>query len=200
MNGARQWEPIPGETPIDPSGLKIDSVRTRRELNIVEAENVRKATIKYLGGRLNSRSAPFDHAWVLRLHAEMFGQVWEWAGRQRDRQLNLGCSPHEITEQLGHLLDDLKNWSSYNVPVLEQAAMLHHRAVVIHPFENGNGRWSRLLANIWLHRAEHPWIEWPYEGIGTASSIREEYLAALIDANNGQYSSLLLLQQKFLSQ
>ena len=42
------------------------------------------------------------------------------------------------------------------IDLSEQAVLLHHRAVQIHPFENGNGRWSRLLANIWLKKHAHP--------------------------------------------
>jgi hypothetical protein len=33
------WPTIPGETPIDPSGLKIHGVTNRAELSFVEAQN-----------------------------------------------------------------------------------------------------------------------------------------------------------------
>jgi hypothetical protein len=42
MTDGQAWEAIPGETPIDTSGLKIRGVRTRDELDTVEAENIRK--------------------------------------------------------------------------------------------------------------------------------------------------------------
>jgi Fic-DOC domain mobile mystery protein B len=199
MTDGSEWTPIPGETPIDPSGLKIKSVRTRDELNVVEARNILKATIKYLNARLNARVAPFDYDWALRLHAEMFGDVWLWAGAQRQSRTNLGCQPHLIPEQLEHLLGDIKRWTGYGVPMAEQAAMLHHRAVTIHPFENGNGRWSRLMANIWLHRAKQPIIIWPDATIGnTASDIREDYLFTLREADNGNYVPLIELQEQYL--
>ena len=54
------WNPIPGETPIDISGLKVSGIRNREELSVVEAENVRKAIVKYLGGPLTRRTAKFD--------------------------------------------------------------------------------------------------------------------------------------------
>ena len=56
------------------------------------------------------------------------------------------------------------------------AVHLHHRAVQIHPFLNGNGRWARLLANILLKLHKAPLTEWPEEAIGATSVIREEYL------------------------
>jgi fido (protein-threonine AMPylation protein) len=135
-----EWDPIPGETPIDISGLKIKGITNRRDLNELEAENVRKAVTKYLGRQLNNRIAPFTYEWLLRLHKEMFGDVWQWAGLQRKSKLNLGCAPHLIPEQLGQLLGNLKSWTGdFKIPLAEQAAMLHHQAVAIHPFETATG-------------------------------------------------------------
>lgn len=51
------WQSIPGETPIDPSGLKIRGITTRKELNVVEAENIRKAVVKYLAARPAEKTA-----------------------------------------------------------------------------------------------------------------------------------------------
>ncbi|HYW79243.1 MAG TPA: hypothetical protein VE890_06670, partial [Thermoguttaceae bacterium] len=74
------WETIEGETPIDPSHLKDRTIRTRVELNRAEAENIRKAVVKYLAGKPNRRLAPFDFSWFCHLHADMFCDVWKWAG------------------------------------------------------------------------------------------------------------------------
>ena len=164
------WESIPGETPIDPSELKIRSVRTRAELDIVESAECSQGDDEVSSGRFNNRVAPFDFGWVFRLHEEMFGDVWKWAGQQRKTSLNLGCAPSQMVERLGSLLGDLRCWSTYGTPMHEQAAMLHHLAVAIHPFENGNGRWSRLMANIWLHLNQAPLIDWPNQTIGKKDS------------------------------
>ena len=94
--------------------------------------------------------APFDFVWALQLHKEMFGQVWTWAGSTRKIDLNLGVPWQQVEIQLYDLLLRLPYWK--DMPLFEQAARLHHGAVAIHPFENGNGRWSRMLANIWLKR------------------------------------------------
>ena len=74
------WKPIPGETLIDISGLNVSGVRNRQDLSAVEAENVRKAIVKYMAGPLSRRVAKFDLSWMLKLHREMFGDVWKWAG------------------------------------------------------------------------------------------------------------------------
>ena len=139
------FEPIDGETPIDPSELKIPGITSRDELNIAEMENIRKAEVKYLSGKPSRRTAKFDFAWFLHLHKEMFCDVWKWAGRIRDVELNIGSPPCSIACNLEDLIRDLCSWTDFGMAILEQGAHLHHRAVKIHPFPNGNGRWSRLL-------------------------------------------------------
>ncbi len=192
------WNPITGETPIDISGLKVSGVTNRQELSVVEAENVRKAIVKYLGGSLTRRTAKFDLSWMLKLHHEMFGDVWEWAGQTRTSNLNLGSPWHQLSIQLQNLCDDLAYWKMNWRDTIEQAAHLHHRAVQIHPFPNGNGRWSRLLANMWLKLHKQPLTEWPEEVIGATSVIREEYLAAVRAADSGDYAPLIELHRRYM--
>ena len=196
----RPEPPIPGQTPLDDlSELRIRSIRTTAELNAAEAENIRKATMKYLASRPSPRSARFDIPWLRRLHAEMFGDVWSWAGTFRTHETNIGAPPHDIEVRLHSLLEDLKVWKDSGMPLLEQAVRLHHVAVHIHPFPNGNGRWSRMAGNIWLklHRAEP--IEWPETTIGSASTVRGEYLEAVRRADKGDYAALLTLHERFAS-
>jgi Fic-DOC domain mobile mystery protein B len=190
------FEPIPGETPIDDiSGLKIKGITLRRELNLVEAENIRKATINYFTGRLSRQEAPFDYAWALQLHREMFGDVWSWAGELRWTQTTIGVAPEHVETQLYDLFESIPYWN--DMPWVEQAARLHHRAVQIHPFINGNGRWSRFLANVWLRLNGQPYTEWPEETVGETSVIRGEYLAAIKAADNGDYALLIGLHDRF---
>jgi Fic-DOC domain mobile mystery protein B len=190
--------PIPGQTPLDDlSGLRVRSIRTTAELNAAEAENIRAPTLKYLLSKPSRRSARFDVPWLLKLHAEMFGDVWKWAGTYRTRETNIGSPPNQIEIDLHNLLEDLKVWRSSGMPLLEQAVRLHHTAVKIHPFPNGNGRWSRMLGNIWLKLNGAQPIEWPETTIGTASTVRQEYLEAVRDADRGSYAKLLALHARF---
>ena len=130
--------PIPEETPLDDiSGLKVKGITKRAELNRFEAANIEKVVAKYLTVRPSRRSAKFTYSWSLKLHKEMFGDVWRWAGIPRTRQLNIGIAGHAIPENVALLLQDLENWPGFGIDFAEQAARLHHRAVQIHPFENG---------------------------------------------------------------
>ncbi len=192
------FDPIGGETPIDPSFLKIPGITTRAELSVFEMENIRKAQVKYFAGKPTRRMAKFDFNWFLRLHREMYCDVWTWAGVIRDVDLVFGSSPCSIVEDLGNLVEDLRVWTGHGMPMLEQAARLHHRAVKIHPFYNGNGRWSRLLSNIWLKLNDEPIIEWQ-EGMicQQRNAAREEYLAAVRLADGGDLRPLIELHERY---
>jgi Fic-DOC domain mobile mystery protein B len=193
-----EWQPIAGETPIDISGLIPKYVRNRDQLSLAEAENILAATIKYLAAKPTRRQAPFTLKWVYQLHSEMFGKVWKWAGKRRNTELNLGAPVHRAEPMLQTLLDDMAYWRDNKVmPLLEQAARLHHRAVFIHPFQNGNGRWARMLANIWLKQNGGPITAWPDQAIDRTSVIRHEYIQAVKAADRGDYTLLFGLHERY---
>lgn len=194
------WETSPGETPIDPSGLKNrGSLGSRRELAAAEALNINEAFLKYLAAMPSPRSAPFDYPWLLRLHEEMFGDVWTWAGQIRTHDVNFGAPHYQITERLSALLDDLHSWSGFDYALQTQAVWLHHKSVQIHPFENGNGRWARLLSNIWLKRHAQSIVAWPDQLLGDASPVRAEYLDAVRAADQGNYAPLKALHERYVA-
>ena len=198
------WTPIPGETPINPSGLRPrlrKLIHTRGELNPVEAENIRIAVVKYLADVPSNKKAPFTVSWALKLHKEMFGRVWLWAGRIRTIELNLGSPAWRVQEDLYNLFADLHCWKEPDVSATEQAATLHYRAVKIHPFENGNGRWARLLANIWLRQRRFEIVRWPETNLldGT-SPIRTEYIHCLKQADQYNLQPLIDLHKRYIEQ
>jgi Fic-DOC domain mobile mystery protein B len=188
---------IKGATPIDDiSGLKIP-VYSQAELHAAEAKNIARAVVKYLSKKPSARTAPFNWKWLCKLHGEMFGEVWEWAGKIRTGgTLNIGVATHQIAEELHKLLGDLRYWEKSDMTLAEQAARLHHRAVWIHPFPNGNGRWARLLADIWLKQHGEYFPVWPSD-VNQESVIREHYITALRHADQGDISALLELQEEY---
>jgi fido (protein-threonine AMPylation protein) len=192
------WGVLPGETPLaDRSGLKDKSITNRDQLNAAELANIQKATLKYLAARPSKRTVKFnDYFWFLKLHGEMFGDVWDWAGVIRTVPLNLGVAPHLIGDRLATLVDDLKFWNENRPDRIEQAACLHYKAVHIHPFLNGNGRWSRMLANVWLRFNNHPITQWP-ENVGKESPIRDEYLDAIRKADQSDMNSIIALHRNY---
>lgn len=193
------WEPIKGETPIDLSYLRDKSINARAQLNVAEAKNILKAVVKYLGAKPSKKLAPFDLHWFQQLHNEMFCDVWEYAGKFRREDLNIGINWHQIQTELYQLECDINFWEYNNTfEDLELAVRIHFQAVRIHPFLNGNGRWSRLLGNIYLKQNDHPIVKWPEQTIGNASPIRDDYLAAVKKAETGDLSDLIELHRQYL--
>jgi Fic-DOC domain mobile mystery protein B len=194
------YKPRPGETPInDWSGLIPKGLTLYKEVADLEAANIQKPTIKYLAAAPSPHLAPFDYTWVLRLHGEMYCDVWAWAGKLRTENLNLGVDWQQIEMRLFELLKDLAYWRNKGVPIQEQAVLLHHKSVFIHPFSNGNGRWSRMLESILLLQNGVTPPSWPEDTIENGDSIiRKDYLAALRAADDGNYRPLTELQNMFI--
>ena len=192
--------PLPGQTLLDDySGLKFKSVKTRAQLNEVEFSNNAEAIAKYLSRKPTKRMAPFTRAWMLRLHKQMFGRVWAWAGKPRTTSgLTFGVKAHMVPMALEELAQSVVCWRVGDWDLIEQAAALHHRAVKIHPFLDGNGRWARLLANIWTKQNDGPLVAWPQSELREgASTLRETYLAAIKQADGGDVSFLLQLHRQY---
>jgi Fic-DOC domain mobile mystery protein B len=173
-----------GETPLDDVSGLIPAITTRRELDEHEARNILKVVVKYLTSPPSKRLARFDYAWFLKLHQQMFGDVWRWAGQLRTTDLNVGSSAYQVPEDLAKLVGDLAYWQANWPDVLEQSVYLHVRAVKIHPFLNGNGRWSRMLQNVWLMRQGHGLCEWPESLNQIESPARNEYIQCIKRAVN----------------
>ena len=192
------WNILPGETPIDDiSGLKIKGITTRKQLSFSEAENILEATEKYLAGLF--RGVP--PAWPCRGAYDFIVRCSATCGhgpeKPRQENLNLGSAWHQVEGELQDLLDDLAYWEVHWPDVLEQAVHLHYRSVRIHPFMNGNGRWSRMLANIWLRLQNAQLPCGREQTIGTVSPIRSEYLNTLRSADNGDIAPLMELHERF---
>src|SRR3989338_6050800 len=132
---------LPGQTPLsaeDLKGLIPRHVLTKQDLKNAEFLNISKVLPKYILKTPTERMAPFNYDWFLKLHFEMFGDVWQWAGTRREGELNIGVKPHLIPHEVHSLQVDLNRWEEEPLEPIETAARLHHRLVKIHPFRNGN--------------------------------------------------------------
>jgi len=187
------------DTPFDGSGLKIKTIKTRRQLNEVEFASILRVTEKYLLVKPSRKLAPFTFSWLLELHREMLGSIWNWAGQIRTTQKNIGVNPAIVVAELGVIAIESENRHGETGDlVIATAAEFHHRAVWVHPFEDGNGRWARLLANIWLMQHDQPVTLWPAnDQRSTESPIRTEYIAAMKQADLRNYGPLIDLHKKF---
>jgi len=139
-----------GATPLDPEALKgliPAHITTREELNDAEFINITSATRQYL---LSRRKFKFSYENLLKLHKDMFGKVWKWAGKLRKTEKNIGVNCFEIDIEIKKYLEDLDYWLKNSMNIIEISARSHQRMVYVHPFNNGNGRWARLAVNLLL--------------------------------------------------
>ena len=72
----------------------------------------------------------------------------------------------------------------------ELAARFHHRLVFIHPFANGNGRHARLMTDALLYNLGAKIFTWGQTGLVSNSKTRARYIAALREADKGNYAPL----------
>jgi Fic-DOC domain mobile mystery protein B len=185
-----------GATPIDDedlAGLIPDFVATRSDLNQVEYENIARAlpwaTRRARAGR------PYEllqTSFLFALHRRMFSDVWRWAGTQRRRETNLGIEPGLIGEQLATFFADASYWHHENVfDSDERAIRIHYRLVCIHPFPNGNGRCTRLMADLYRIAIGLPPFNWGTARLDSPGNARDAYISALVAAPNDDCASLI---------
>ncbi len=94
------------------------------------------------------------------------------------------AAPSDVPARMQALIQWLEQaLSPENPPILPLLAKLHHEFVLIHPFDDGNGRVARMLVNYVLMRQGYPPIIVPTER-------KNDYLAALRLADAGDITEL----------
>lgn len=189
----------PGATPLtadDLEGLLPKFITTRKELNDAEFRNISEASRAHL---LSRKKLHWTISNLYKMHKEMFGNVWAWAGRKRKTNKNIGVDKAQIDVELKKLIDDLEFWLEHEMEILEISARLHHRLVQIHPFNNGNGRWARFITNLFLKEHLNSYLDFPEDELLLTTTIRKTYIKALQEADTLNYRPLIALHRKYTS-
>ncbi len=181
-------------TPDEKEGLKLTWITLRSELNEAETRNILEAQMWLLK---NMNKDIFSIDFLCKLHKKMFGKVWDWAGKFRTSERNIGYSPYEIPVRLMYLFDDVKFWIlNKTYSEIEIAVRFHHRLVQIHPFPNGNGRISRIMADLAMQKMGKNPLYWGNCNLSEVSELRKKYINALQKADNGDYAELIAFVSK----
>jgi Fic-DOC domain mobile mystery protein B len=183
-----------GQTPLDPEqirGLKIKTIATQEQLNEFEQANINEA-LSWLNSKRKIKSV-LATDFIIQVHQRMFGLVWNWAGQFRRNETNLGVEWTKISVELKQLVDDANFWVTYKTYLPEEIAIrFKHRLVSIHCFPNGNGRHSRLMADLIIqHVFESAKFSWGRSSLVEPSTQRTVYLKALKLADKGDYTELM---------
>ena len=123
----------------------------------------------------------------------MLSEVWEWAGTFRNTNKNIGVDKYLIEQELKKLLDDCKFWIENQIFSRDELAIrFKHRLVKIHPFPNGNGRHSRLCADILISQGLHGKLfTWGSKNLNDQSETRTRYLNAIYEADKENIEPLI---------
>jgi len=186
---------IDGQTPLDEEekdGLLIPAIGTRGELDEFEQQNIEQA-VQWTLGRSFKPDTVFTEKFIRLVHKRMYGDVWAWAGEFRKTNKNMGVDKWQIPTELRYLLDDIRYWQENNTYLPDEIAVrFKHRIVSIHCFPNGNGRHSRLMADIIIENIyKQPVFSWGAANLCSEGDPRAAYLKAVKAADRGDYSLLL---------
>lgn len=192
----------------------IESTK-RKDIDILETKGLWKASsfIRKTAEKLKKKNQSVNLGIIKQAHSLIFefspsktmGGKYRGSGVNNYMKRVDGSTLHfahwtKIPEQIAVLESDIKALTS-NPPSLktnkgltlffQQLAAVIHRFVQIHPFENGNGRASRLLTDVILLRVGLS------ESLIAADSInKEKYRKAMLQADNGDMSALEYIIQK----
>ncbi len=186
---------IEGQTPIDEDekeGLLIPTISTRGDLNEFEQANIEQAVEWSMTADIDKNEF-LSERFILHVHKKMFGEIWDWAGTIRKTNKNIGVDKTQISIELKKLIDDCKYWIENEAFSPDETAIrFSHRLVKIHLFPNGNGRHSRLIADIMISKVfDEPVFTWGRSDLSKNNQIRKLYMDAVHEADNGDYKSII---------
>lgn len=157
-----------------------------------EQLNIEKAVEWTINAHLKPEKI-LTEKFVKNLHQKMYGDVWKWAGKFRKSEKNIGIPWPQIGIEVKNLLDNTKYWIANNTFSPEEIAIrFKHRIVFIHCFANGNGRHSRMMADIILKSIfNHGIFTWHQSNMVKADDTRKKYINALRAADGGNMKLLI---------
>lgn len=184
-----------GQKPLDAdeiSGLRIPSVTTHGELNEFEQQNIEQAVLWTLSRSFKVETI-FTEKFTKALHKRMYNQVWKWAGEFRKTKKNIGIETWQIPVALKTLLDDTLYWHNHKTYSPDELTLrFKHRLVSIHCFSNGNGRHSRLMADLIIEKIFNlPVYTWGTGNLVNPGDPRTTYINALKAADKGNIQPLI---------
>jgi Fic family protein len=146
------------------------------DAHLLEVLGMRRAVLfaQEIAADYSTTTRPLREIDIRSLHAATVPGE-RFAGSYRDVDVEIAGSTHTPPPpfDVPRQMDELTTWlNGTTAPPPLAAAVVHSWLTIIHPFEDGNGRVARLLANVVLLRAG-----WP--PLIVASSDRLQYLDAL---------------------
>lgn len=172
-------DPQYGTTPVDweradalePGIIDLfDGIPSHRAIYDLESQLLQEARTRFLeeidDGQLLLNDI-LTTTFLSHLHGVLFGGIWKWAGTFRSTDLNIGVEPRLIQMELHSVFGNLAyQWNETTwLSAHELGIAAHAELVRIHPFVDGNGRATRLMADLIYaaaqprpHSREYDWV------------------------------------------
>ena len=104
------------------------------------------------------------------------------------RDKNLGVDRAVILPRLYEAFERTAYWVEHETFAPDEiGARFHHALVKVHPFPNGNDRWSRLMADVLVVGLGRPRFTWGRSSLRLADEARRAYIAALRAADDHDF-------------
>jgi Fic family protein len=101
------------------------------------------------------------------------------------------CPPEHVAQEMDNLISMHEEHLAKGVPPDVEAAWLHHRFTLIHPFTDGNGRVARCLATLVLLKSF--WLPLVIRRDSSTRAERTEYIQSLRAADTGDLAPFVRL-------
>jgi len=174
----------------------------RPKLLLLELEGTKKG-LEFIGKSYTQELTP---QLILKIHETAFAWIFpDWAGKYRTIRVEYSGKeaplPHLVPTLISNLCADfaerLKYLDKNNVgKLIELLAWFQHQFVWIHPFQDYNGRLTRMLTTLILLQLGLP----PIEIKADTKQDRDNYLKAMYKADEGDYSKLERLIKQALTE
>lgn len=165
-------------------------VATRYELAAWEQANIARA-LSWLEQRPR-RGSVLTGRFLRTLHRKMFDETWEHAGRYRRTKAGVGVPAWTISTRVEDVIARARGWiqgEAYHPD--EIAVRFHHRMTEVRPFERGNGRVTRLMADCLVVELGQAPFTWGASSGLAPGELADRYRVALHVADNDNISVLL---------
>lgn len=176
----------------------------------LEIEGI-KSGLEYIYNLIkNKKTFSINSDLVCALHEISFGWIFPgWAGKYRTIDVTYSGKDapahYKVAELITNLCKDFEERLKYLpdsksenfiIKVVETLAWFQHQFVLIHPFQDYNGRTARMLSSLILLQLDLP----PIELKADTEMDRKNYLKAMQEADLGNYTQLESLINDALSE
>lgn len=168
-------------------------IRSVREMAQRESEALIGATQRLIDDTRVDQQ--FTAADVRRMHRLWLGEIYVWAGEYRQVNMGKGDFMFAAAGQVPRLMHELEGAAMREFTpcgfagVEGQAhalAVVHAELILIHPFREGNGRCSRLLATLMGLQAGLPALDFG----GIRGKTKQRYITAVHAALSRDYQPM----------